>query len=83
MDEMKCDDVVRRLDVVISLLLELTLVQGKSAAVAQKIYKLKDMGLAASEIGAILCKPTNYVTAALSRGPGSKKREETDGGKVR
>jgi hypothetical protein len=57
----------RRLDVLIYLQLDQTF-----PSMTQKVEKLSQAGLSAAEIGRIIGKPNNYVTATLSQG---KKRK--------
>ncbi len=57
--------VVSRLNVIISLLLDGGQAE-KPASVTSKIARLEGMGLAPSEIGAIVGKKSNYVSAVLS-----------------
>ena len=57
----------RRLDVLIFLQLD-----QKYPSMTEKIEKLSQAGLNSGEIGQIVGKPTNYVTATLSQG---KKRK--------
>lgn len=67
------DPVVSRLNVIISLLLE----GGKGdkpSSVSSKISRLGGLGLTPSEIGAIVGKKSNYVSAVLS----GKKRKDSD-----
>jgi len=61
----------QKLDILIHL--QLLAVAGReSPAVAERIAVLSDMGLAPAEIGRIIGKPANYVSAALGkRGRGS------------
>ena len=65
--EAQDNEVLKRLDVLITLLLEQK-VDEKHLPMATKIRKLKALGLSASDIATILRKPLNYVTAMLSQG---------------
>ncbi len=58
--------IIRRLDVLIALQLELASAS-QSTPVAGKIQRLAQLGLSTSEIAKILQKKPNYVTATLSR----------------
>lgn len=60
-------DLARRVDVLIFLQLD-----QKCPSMTDKIEKLAEAGLNSGEIGRIIGKPTNYVTATLSQG---KKRK--------
>jgi hypothetical protein len=60
-------DVARRMDVLIFLQLD-----QRYPSMTEKVEKLAEAGLNSGEIGRIVGKPTNYVTATLSQG---KKRK--------
>jgi len=60
-------DFARRLDVLIFLQLD-----ERYPSMTQKVEKLSQAGLSAAEIGRIVGKPSNYITATLSQG---KKRK--------
>lgn len=64
--------ILRRLDILIFLQLE-TLSGKESVPISSKVLKLSEFGLSASEIANIIGKPTNYVTAIIS-----KKRKKRD-----
>jgi hypothetical protein len=70
-DQLK-DEVIQRLNILISLLLE-----GSSAkegfSMSDKITKLVDLGVPSSDIAKILGKPLNYVTAVISQKKSRKK----------
>jgi hypothetical protein len=55
---------LRRLDTLIAVMLDAS--PSESAPVAAKIKRLASAGLTPTEIGSILGKPANYVTASLS-----------------
>ena len=57
--------VVKRLDILIAVSLERTN-DGKTTSMTEKILKLRELGLAPSEIAQILRKPVNYVTASIA-----------------
>ena len=63
-DERSLAAVIQRLNVIIALQLE-ALSQSKERSMATRIRKLADLGLSPSEIGSILGKKTNYVSAVL------------------
>jgi hypothetical protein len=70
MDNLASDpttDLARRIDVLIFLQLD-----QKYPSMTDKVEKLAEAGLNSGEIGRIVGKPTNYVTATLSQG---KKRK--------
>lgn len=74
MDESKItSEVIKKFNIIISLLLDLT---GKTEniSVTAKVQKLIDMGLTPAEIADILGKPTNYVTAVLTKKIKKKRR---------
>jgi len=58
--------ILRRLDILISLQLE-TSVEIKNVPISNKIQKLAKLGLTSSEIASIISKPINYVTATISK----------------
>jgi hypothetical protein len=60
-------DLARQIDVLIFLQLD-----QKYPSMTDKVEKLAEAGLNSGEIGRIVGKPANYVTATLSRG---KKRK--------
>jgi hypothetical protein len=62
------NEIARRLDVLIFLQLD-----QQYPSMTDKVKKLADAGLHSGEIGRIVGKPTNYVTATLSQG---KKRKD-------
>lgn len=65
MSEGSLDPVVSRLNVIISLLLDGG--EGeRPASVSSKISRLGGLGLTPSEIGTIVGKKSNYVSAVLS-----------------
>lgn len=59
------DPVVRRLDAIIALLIKAT----SQPSITDQIRVLDGLGLEAGEIGRILGKPANYVSATLGRKP--------------
>jgi len=63
-DEKSLAAVIQRLNVIIALQLE-SLSQSKERSIATRIRKLADLGLSPSEIGSILGKKANYVSAVL------------------
>jgi hypothetical protein len=60
-------DLARRLDVLIFLQLD-----QRYPSMTEKVEKLSQAGLSSAEIGRIVGKPSNFVTATLSQG---KKRK--------
>jgi hypothetical protein len=69
------NQVIRRLDIIIALEIERS--SGPDGArPATKIYRLHELGLPPAEIADILRKPTNYITATLSRQKGKKAKEK-------
>jgi hypothetical protein len=63
-DDKSLAAVIQRLNVIIALQLE-SLSQSKERSIATRIRKLADLGLSPSEIGSILGKKANYVSAVL------------------
>ena len=64
--------IIRRLNALISLTADIALSKD-SASASDKIQRLTSLGLSPAEIGEILNKPTNYITAALHQ---KKKRSK-------
>jgi len=64
--ETTTEDVVRRLDIIIALLLEHAS-ESSNVSMTDKIVKLAEMGLSQAEIGRVLGKGSNYVGAALAQ----------------
>ncbi len=64
-------DLARRLDVLIFLQLD-----QRYPSMTEKVEKLSQAGLSSSEIGRIVGKASNYVTATLSQGKKRKGREK-------
>lgn len=58
--------ILKRLDILISLELEKPLLE-KATAMSERIERLDSLGLPPSEIGEVIGKRTNYVSAALSQ----------------
>ncbi len=65
MSELSADEITKRLDLIIGLMLE----WGPEATTSldERILRLDRLGIGAAEIGRILRRPTNQVTATLSR----------------
>jgi hypothetical protein len=72
------ESLVRRLDILISLVLEHSPAQ-TGFSMSEKIGKLADLGVAAADIARILGKPLNYVTATLSQRKSRKKEVKKNG----
>jgi hypothetical protein len=64
--------IIKRLNTLISLTTDIALSKDP-ASISDRIHHLTDLGLSPSEIGEILNKPTNYVTATLHQ---KKKRSK-------
>jgi len=71
------EDVIKRLDILISLVLEQSSAQGLFP-MSDKIRKLADLGVTPADIARILRKPLNYITATLSQLK-TRKRRAKDG----
>jgi len=56
---------IKRFNTLISLMLDIASKEN-SAPIASKIVRLLNLGLSPAEIGEVLGKPTNYVTAVMS-----------------
>jgi hypothetical protein len=70
--EFTTTDIVRRLDILISVTLDATPTTGATKT-ASKIYRLTDLGVSNSEIAGIVGKGVNYVSATLHQRRPSKK----------
>jgi len=66
---------IKRLNTLISLTLELVS-SDKSTSIAEKVQHLLDLGLTPAEVGEILGKPTNYITAVVHSKKKRKKKKE-------
>ncbi|MHC4159421.1 MAG: hypothetical protein ACYSSO_10130 [Planctomycetota bacterium] len=64
---------IKRLNTIVVLLVEGVL-GGESVSTANKIRRLLDTGLSPAEVGEILGKPTNYITASMSKKKKIRKR---------
>lgn len=60
------EEIVKRLNVLISLALE-QLSREKTLSITKKIQKLADLNVTPVDIAKILNKPLNYITAILSQ----------------
>ena len=69
--------VLRRFDVLISLQLDAVSPETK-VSLASKVERLTNMGLAPSEVGSIIGKPTNYVTAVLATKKKASRKRDRD-----
>ena len=58
--------ILKRIDILISLQLEKPLSE-KATTTADRIMRLRSLGLSATEIATIMGKTTNYVTATFSQ----------------
>jgi hypothetical protein len=72
------ETLLRRLNTVISLLVEERSAH-EAPAISEKIRHLVDMGLSPAEVGEIVGKPTNYVTAIMHRTKKTNKKARTNG----
>lgn len=64
------EQVLMRLDLIVSLLLEGQ--RGGKSTVTDKVLRLRELGVSPSDIGRILRKPINYVTGILHRSDNRK-----------
>ena len=64
--------IIKRLDIIIALLLRFRPNEPEATA-TDKIAELADLGLSRSEIGRIMGKPANYVSAVLGTKKGKKR----------
>ena len=73
------DKLLKRLDTLISLMLEVAS-DSNAISVTEKIQRLLKLGLTPAEIGEILDKQTNYITAVMHKNKKRiKKKEATNG----
>lgn len=63
---------VKKFNVLISLILDLS--GDKELSITEKVKKLSDYGLKPSEIGEILNKKPNYISAVVNRFKKSKRK---------
>jgi hypothetical protein len=63
---------LRRLDVIINLMIDRE--NDAEATLRSKVLRLQSLGLAPAEIGRILGRPTNQITAAVTKGVKAKSR---------
>jgi len=73
------DKLLNRLNTLISVMLEVAS-DGNEVSVAEKIQRLLKLGLTPAEVGEILRKPTNYVTAVMHKNKKKVKRKDTTNG---
>jgi hypothetical protein len=64
-DSPQWTELIQRLDLVISLLLERTDVKS-TATMTDKIAKLRELGVSPATVAKILQKPLNYITASTA-----------------
>lgn len=64
-DELTAKQVVRRLDILISILLD-SAPAAEAVSTTAKIQRLTSLGLSPAETASVLGKATNYVTASLA-----------------
>lgn len=78
MEDMSVTKIEQKLDILIHL--QLLAVAGReSPSVVERISILSEMGLAPAEIGRIIAKPANYVSAVLGRKGASASVKGTKG----
>ena len=70
--------IIKRLNVLIAILLEQSPTES-SRSMTDKIVKLAEVGVPQADIGKILGKPLNYVTAVLSQRKSRKKKGKVNG----
>lgn len=70
-------EILRRLDVLISLQLDIPLADGR-ASIASKVNRLISLGLAPAEVASIIGKPVNYITAILATKKARAKKAKAD-----
>ena len=70
MDNDEISSIMKRLDIIIALMLRSS-ADGSENSMGSKIAALAELGLSRSEIGRVLGKPANYISAVL----GAKKNK--------
>ena len=74
MDDAKLQKtLIKRLNTLISLMVDVAL-RGDSASTSDKIQYLLKLGLSPTEVGEVLNKPTNYITAIIHRKKNGKRK---------
>ncbi len=68
-------EILKRLDILIALNLDRGTENG--LLMADKILKLRDLGVSTADISSILGKPSNYITATLSKRKARQKKGES------
>ncbi len=71
-------ELLRRLDVLISIQLDATPSEGQ-ASIVSKVCRLVNLGLAPAEVATIIGKPVNYITAILATKRARTKKANTNG----
>jgi hypothetical protein len=74
MTDEQFDQILRRLDLIASLLLEDQ--SNDDSSLTDKAVRLESMGLSNAEIGRLLRKPPNHIAATLSMYRKSKKKKK-------
>ncbi len=64
--------IIKRLNILISLISDIASSEN-STSTSQKIHRLSNLSLSPAEIGEILNKPTNYITAVIHQKKRSRK----------
>lgn len=67
-------EIIKRLDILIALNLDQGAENG--LLMAEKIIKLHGLGVSTADISSILGKPSNYITATLSKKKAREKKGE-------
>jgi len=72
-DAQRQKTLIKRLNTLISLMADVAL-RGESASTSDKIQYLLKLGLSPAEVGEVLNKPTNYITAIIHRKKKGKRK---------
>ena len=72
-DAQRQETFIKRLNTLISLMADVAL-RGESASTSDKIQYLLELGLSPAEVGEVLNKPTNYITAIIHRKKKGKRK---------
>ncbi len=74
-NELRMKEIIKRLDIIINLLLNQIANPENQMSIVERVRYLDSMGLPPSDIGKVMGKATNYVTAILTQTKKSKGRK--------
>ena len=64
-DHSSLDAILRRLNILIALQLDMRPEEAAATSIASRIHRLAELGIGPAEIGSILGKKANYVSAVM------------------